>query len=111
MATKKEMEKAQEKKEYEIRSTYIPRRDYLEMFALVTKLHGTDQIKTTGEDGEERMCRIPGKLRKKVWIREGDVVVIRLWDFQRSKADIVWRYTGTQVEHLRRKGYLSKLPL
>ena len=49
MATKKEIEKAQVKKEYEIRSTYIPRRDYLEMFGLVTKLHGTDQIKTTGE--------------------------------------------------------------
>lgn len=111
LVSKKELEKQEEKKQLEIKKTRIPRREDLELFGLVMQLHGTDQIKVLAEDGVERMCRIPGKMKKRVWIRENDIVIIRLWDFQPIKADIVWRYTGNQVEHLKRKGYLTKLPL
>jgi translation initiation factor 1A len=55
----------------------MPYRDQLEMFAVVTKLHGTDQMVAMCEDGKERKVRIPGKLKKKVWIREGDVIIVR----------------------------------
>ena len=89
----------------------LPHRDEGEMFALATQRMGGDQIKCLCEDGEERSCRIPGKLRKKVWVREGDVVIIRLWEFQKSKADIVWRYLGFQMERLKREGRLEKLPV
>jgi len=50
-------------------------------------------------------------MRKRVWLRENDIVIIRLWDFQPIKADIAWRYTNIQKEHLMRKGYLSRLPM
>jgi len=111
LVSKKELAKKEEKKQEEIRRTKLPNRENLEMFGLVTQLHGTNQIRVLPEDGEERVCRIPGKMKKRVWIREGDIVIIKLWDFQRSKADIVWRYIGYQVEHLKKKGYLNKLPL
>ncbi len=89
----------------------LPYRDHGEMFAVVTKLHGTDQILAQCEDGKERHCRIPGKLKKKVWMREGDVIIIRLWDFQPIKADVVWRYLPMQTEKLRRMNLLGKLPV
>lgn len=89
----------------------MPNRKEGEMFGIALQLHGSNQIKVSCEDGEERMCRIPGKLRKRVWIREGDIVIIRLWDFQPSKADIVWRFFGAQTERLKREGYLKNLPL
>jgi translation initiation factor 1A len=89
----------------------LPREKDGEMFALATQRMGGDQIKCMAADGEERSCRIPGKLRKKVWVREGDVVIIRLWDFQPSKADIVWRYLGFQTERLKREGRLKDLPV
>ena len=111
MSLKKELEKQEEKKQAEIRKMRMPDRDNLEMFGIVQQLHGSDQIRIFCEDGKERMCRIPGKLRKSVWMRERDIVIIRLWDFQPIKADIIWRYTGTQVEHLKRKGVLTNLPL
>lgn len=81
------------------------------MFGVVLQLFGGDQIKVSCEDGIERMCRIPGKIKKRVWIRERDIVIVRLWDFQPIKADIIWRYTGVQAEHLKKKGFLNKLPL
>jgi translation initiation factor 1A len=53
------------------------------------------------------MGRIIGKLKKKVWVREGDVVIVVPWDFQDDKAEVVWRYTRPQVEWLKKKGYLE----
>ena len=58
-------------------------------------------------DGVVRMGRIPGSMKKKTWIREGDVVIIVPWEFQNEKADVIWKYTRPQVEWLERKGYLK----
>jgi translation initiation factor 1A len=49
------------------------------------------------------MARIPGKMKKRMWIREGDLIIIRPWSFQDEKADVVWRYTKTQASYLSRK--------
>jgi len=68
---------------------------------------GAGHIKVRCEDGVERLGRIPGKMRKKIWIKEGDVVIVVPWPFQKDRADIVWRYTNPQVEWLERKGYLK----
>ena len=87
----------------------LPNPEDLEQFALVTQLMGSNQVKALCEDGVEKQFRIPGKLLKKVWIREHDVLIIRLWDFQPSKGDVVWRYLGNQVEWLKRNGKLEKL--
>ena len=97
--------------ETEIVRIRLPKKDEGEMFGVVLQRHGSDQIRVACEDGQERMCRIPGKMRKRVWIRENDVVVIRLWDFQPIKADIVWRYLGNQVQWLKRNGHLKDLSI
>ena len=102
----KKLVKKQEGKEERLR---LPRRKEFEMFAITTQLVGAAKIKALCEDGLERVCRIPGKLRKRVWIRERDALVVRIWDFQPSKADVVWRYLPFQTSRLERKGLLIKL--
>ena len=66
------------------------------------------QILAACEDGKERHCRIPGKLKKRMWIREGDLLVVRVWDFQDEKCDIRHRYTKTESTYLSRRGMLPK---
>jgi len=95
----------------EERRMRLPHKKDLEMFGVVVQLHGSNKIRVMCEDGEERVCRIPGKMKKRVWVRENDVVIIKLWEFQKSKADLVWRYIGGQVDNLRRRGLLEKLPI
>jgi translation initiation factor 1A len=47
-------------------------------------------------------------MKKRVWVREGDVVLISPWDFQSTeKGDIIFRYTNNQASLLREKGYLN----
>jgi len=85
----------------------LPDRDKGEMFGIVVAMLGGGHVKVKCEDGKERLGRIPGKLRKRIWIREGDVVIVVPWQFQDEKCDIIWRYTNPQVEWLERKGYLT----
>jgi translation initiation factor 1A len=79
-----------------------------DVFGVVVKLLGFDRIMVKCQDGYERLCRIRGKMKRRVWIREGDVVLVSPWDFQSDKrGDVVWRYTHAQAENLRRKGLLT----
>ncbi len=89
----------------------LPKSSELEQFGIITQLMGSDQVKAVCEDGTERQLRIPGKLKKRVWLRENDIIILKLWDFQPSKGDVVWRYLGNQVMWLKRKGCLNKLPI
>ncbi|HSV50342.1 MAG TPA: translation initiation factor eIF-1A [Candidatus Acidoferrales bacterium] len=79
-----------------------------EVLGVVTKLLGFDRIMVKCQDGAERLCRIRGKMKRRVWIREGDIVIVSPWDFQTAeRGDVVWRYTHGQAENLRRKGLLT----
>ena len=87
----------------------LPNKAKGEIFALADQLLGASRIKVLGADGKARMGRIPGKLRKRMWIRQGDLLIIRPWEFQEEKADIVWRYTKTQAISLAKKRLLPEV--
>jgi translation initiation factor 1A len=84
----------------------MPNKKVNEMFALAQQLLGGRRVTVLCEDGETRMARIPGKMRRRQWVREGDLIIIWPWDFQDSKADVKHRYTKTQAMYLSRKGVL-----
>lgn len=79
-----------------------------EMFGVAEQLLGASRIKINCADEKSRICRIPGKIKKKLWIRAGDLVIVKPWEFQNAKADVIWRYTRTQAVHLSRRGLLPK---
>ena len=79
-----------------------------DVLGIAVQLLGFDRILVKCQDGNQRLCRIRGKMKRRVWIREGDVVLVSPWDFQSDKrGDVIWRYTRSQAEWLRKNGYLS----
>ena len=79
-----------------------------DVLGIAVKLLGYDRILVKCQDGHERLCRIRGKIKRRVWIREGDIVLVSPWDFQSdSRGDIIWRYTKAQADLLRKNGYLT----
>ena len=77
-----------------------------DVLGIAIKLLGFDRVLVKCQDGHERLCRIRGKMKRRVWIREGDIVLVSPWDFQSDKrGDIFWRYKRSQAEWLRKKGY------
>jgi translation initiation factor 1A len=90
----------------EITRVRTPRKDKNEVLATVSSLLGSKRVTLQCMDGVVRMGRIPGSKSKKMWVREGDIVIANPWEIQDSKADVTWKYTRPQVEWLERKGYL-----
>lgn len=79
-----------------------------DVLGIAIKMLGSERILVKCQDGKERLCRIRGKLKRRVWVREGDVVLVSPWDFQSdTRGDIFWRYRKNQVEWLRNRGYLK----
>jgi translation initiation factor 1A len=79
-----------------------------DVLGMAIKMLGADRIMVKCQDGNERLCRIRGKLKKRVWIREGDIVLVSPWDFQKeTRGDIFWRYRKNQSDWLRNNNYLT----
>ena len=87
----------------------LPNRKVNEMFAIADQILGGRRVRAVCEDGDSRLARIPGKMRRRLWVREGDLIVVQPWDFQDEKANVVMRYTKTQSLYLSRKGVLPDI--
>jgi translation initiation factor 1A len=86
----------------------LPRRARGEVFGIASQLLGAARIRVMCEDNTSRMGRITGKMKKKMWIREGDLLILRPWGFQEGKADILFRYSRTQSQYLQRRNLLPE---
>ena len=95
--------------EEEVMRVPLPDKNKGEMFGIVDKILGGGRMIVLCADGKTRMCRIPGKIKRRMWIKEGDLVVVRPWEFQDDKGDVIYRYTHTQAGWLSRNKKLPEL--
>ncbi len=84
----------------------LPKKNNREQFGLAELMMGANHIRIRCFDGVTRMGRIKGKIKKRAWIREGDIVIITPWSFQDEKCDISYRYTPPQRDWLKRNKYI-----
>jgi translation initiation factor 1A len=79
-----------------------------DVICVVQKMLGFDRVLVKCQDGRTRTTRIRGKMKRRTWIREGDVVLVSPWDFQgEERGEIFHRYTANQVQRLRKEGVLQ----
>ena len=64
-------------------------------------------VKTT--DGKVRNCRVPGRFRRKFWLRPGNYVIIEPWPDDNEKGDIVFQYNSGGELQLKKKGLVNNL--
>ena len=80
-----------------------------EMFGRVIKLLGGENLLVKCADDVTRRGRIRGKLKRRVWIRDNDIVIIAPWEFgQAERGDILWRYTLSQADSLKQNKHIPK---
>ena len=62
-----------------------------DVLGIAVRMLGFDRIVVKCQDGLERLCRIRGKLKRRIWIRVGDIVLVSPWDFQSdTRGDVCW---------------------
>jgi len=92
----------------EIRRVKFPRGR--QTLGILEQRVGGSRAKVRCLDGKTRICRIPGRLKRRLWVREGDLVLIEPWELSGDeKGDIIFKYKKNQVDFLKKKGYLDKL--
>src|SRR3989338_1874399 len=105
MSKKKEELAKQEQEELEIRRTRLPHGR--EVFGVLEQRLGGSRNKVRCLDGKIRICRIPGRLKRKLWVREGDIVLVEPWEHGgEDKGDVIFKYKSTQVAYLKKSGHL-----
>jgi translation initiation factor 1A len=78
-----------------------------EVIGILDQRVGGSRMKVRCMDGKVRLCRIPGKLKRKLWTREGDVLIIEPWEFGGDeKGDVVHKYRPNHIPALKEKGLL-----
>ncbi len=81
-----------------------------EMFGVVDQRLGFGKTRVICADKNVRVCRVPGKLRRRVRVYPGTFCIIRPWEVQsEEKGDIIYTYKSHQAEILQSKGYLKDL--
>lgn len=75
-------------------------------YAQVVKMLGNGRLEAMCFDGVKRLCHIRGKLRKKVWINQADIILIGLRDYQDDKADVIMKYNAEEARNLKLYGEL-----
>ncbi len=106
MATQKR--KSKKNTGTEIVRVRIPKKGQL--LGVVEQLLGDRRMIIRCTDNNVRLCRIPGKIRRRIWIEEGNIVLIEPWSVQSKKrGDVLLRYTPQQADWLEKKGFLKNL--
>jgi len=81
-----------------------------QIFGVVLSLLGASRLSVECEDGKTRVCKIPGRLRRRIRIRPNDLVLVEPWKIQPDeKGDIIWRYTRTQISWIQKRGILKNI--
>jgi len=80
-----------------------------EVLGIIEQRVGAQRMVVNCTDGKPRNCKVPGRLKRKLWLREGDVVIVEPWEFDDEKGSIIFKYFPSQVQWLRNKGYLKKI--
>ncbi len=78
-----------------------------EVLGTVSKIAGASRFVVECKDGNERLCSIPGRFKRRFWIKINDMVIVKPWTVQSNeRGDIIWRFTPQEVLKLRDKGVL-----
>jgi len=81
-----------------------------EVLGVVEQRVGANRMIVRCLDGKQRNCRIPGAKRRGLWIRPGDTVIVKPWEFEGDKrGDVIFKYTPAAIEWLKRKGFLKEV--
>jgi translation initiation factor 1A len=83
----------------------IPRGE--EVIGIIEERLGGNKMKVNCLDGKTRNSRVPGRLKRKLWLRPGDVVLVEPWELDKDKGDVIFKYPSNQIEWLKRNGYIK----
>jgi len=56
-----------------------------QVFGKVDGLFGFGWLSVICQDGKRRRCRVRGKLRRKIWVKIDDIVLVEPWQYSKGQ--------------------------
>lgn len=78
-----------------------------EVIGILSQRVGGSRMFVSCMDGKTRNCRVPGRHRRGLWLREGDVILVEPWEFDDDKGDVIYKYSPAAIDRLKKMGKLS----
>lgn len=78
-----------------------------EVLGIIEQRLGGNKMMVSCLDGKKRNCRVPGRLKRALWLRPNDVVIIEPWELDSERGDVIFKYKPSHIEWLKRNGYLE----
>jgi len=79
-----------------------------EVLGVLEQRLGASRMTVKCFDGKTRTCRVPGRFKRKLWLREGDIVLVEPWEHQADeRGDVIFKYNPTAADWLKRKGFIK----
>jgi len=91
--------------EQKVTRAKLPRGE--ETIGIIEQRYGGNKMMVRCLDGKTRNCRVPGRLKRKLWLRPGDIVIVEPWELDKNKGDIIFKYRPAQIEWLKRNNFLE----
>jgi len=81
-----------------------------QLFGIVVQILGASILLVNCVDGNMRQIRIPGRFRKRMWCRIGDLIILEpLYGMNpEEKGELVHRFRKNEVRWLVDNGYVSE---
>ena len=77
-------------------------------YGQILRLVGNGRVDVNCFDGTKRLCTIRGKLRNRVWMNAGDIILVSLREFGDEKADIIHKYMDDEARELQELGEIPE---
>ncbi len=94
-----------EPEQEEVFRVKLPRKN--EVIGVIEQRLGGNKMMVACLDGKRRNCRVPGRLKRALWLRPDDVVIVELWELDNERGDIIFKYKPSHIEWLKKNGYLE----
>jgi translation initiation factor 1A len=79
-----------------------------EVLGILEQRLGASRMMIKCLDGKTRNCRVPGRLKRKLWLREGDIVLVEPWQHQPDeKGDVIYKYSKAAAQWLKQRGFVK----
>ena len=79
-----------------------------EVLGTIDQRVGGNRMLINCTDKMTRNCRVPGRLRRKLWLRPGDIVIVEPWELDNTKGDVLFKYNPSEIDFLKNKGFLKQ---
>lgn len=80
-----------------------------QVIGIIAQRLGGNRMEVRCTDGKTRNCRVPGRFKRSMWLRPNDIVMVEPWPDDDAKGDVVYKYSSSQINQLRKKGMLNNL--